>query len=801
MDYLPQPDQLQFKIAGGQVVLVTNDGSDLTPKVVAELEDRGHEVVVLNLPFTDHVVFRNAINLKDESDQSISDALQTVESQFGKIASFIHLHPALHTERGRFTQHLDTDRSVVKTVFLLSKHLQSRLSEMAQTSRVTFLTATRLDGQLGMGRSGNISVVGGGLPGLVKCLNLEWSAVFCRAVDIAPNLPANDVAKQIAAEFHDVDAGVIEVAYDGKRQTPKAIAAAAPEGQTIETTVTNESVFLVSGGARGVTATCVIEMAKVFKCKFILLGRSNNQFELPEFAKGVTEESALKRLIMEDMKARGEKPNLQEVKKQYKQIAAKQEIDETINTILQAGGQAVYVQGDVTDLKSFKLPLVQAEKWLGKITGIIHGAGRLADKYIQDKSSQDFDNVLSVKLDGLLSLFKAVHLNDLHHLILFSSVAGFYGNVGQTDYAIANEILNKSAHLFKTNHPNTQVSSINWGAWDSGMVSGALKAQFEAAGVKLVSSQGGAALIVNELNTKYANQAQVILGDTLPAAISATDKELQTYRISRTLTEEQNPFLQHHVIQGNAVLPIVNAVGWMAQTGEQIYPDFRVSKIENVRLFKGLVFDGKQPTNFVLELKEQEKNAEQIRYEATVMSQGGKLPMYHYRTQITLQNRKVKSNLDTHQHQLSGQYATSPGAILYQDDTLFHGPHFQGITEILDCTEQQLILKCNAPGVPKADQGQFPVLSVNTFFADIQYQGMVVWVQKMRGGAKSLPQTTEVVHLHRAIPFDQTMYVHVQIKEASDFELHADCVVYDEAGQVYAESKGNVVTISKTMTW
>jgi hypothetical protein len=38
--------------------------------------------------------------------------------------------------------------------------------------------------------------------------------------------------------------------------------------------------------------------------------------------------------------------------------------------------------------------------------------------------------------------------------VLFSSIVGFFGNVGQSDYAIANEILNKSAHLIKRKYPS-----------------------------------------------------------------------------------------------------------------------------------------------------------------------------------------------------------------------------------------------------------------------------------------------------------------------------------------------------------
>lgn len=64
------------------------------------------------------------------------------------------------------------------------------------------------------------------------------------------------------------------------------------------------AVFLVSGGARGVTTNCVIEMAKAFQSKFILLGRSNYAFEIPEYAKNESDDGALKRLIMTDMKTR-----------------------------------------------------------------------------------------------------------------------------------------------------------------------------------------------------------------------------------------------------------------------------------------------------------------------------------------------------------------------------------------------------------------------------------------------------------------------------------------------------------------
>ena len=494
-------------------------------------------------------------------------------------------------------------------------------------------------------------------------------------------------------------------------------------------------------------------------------------------------------------------PSLPKVKSIYSKINSKKEIQATLDQVAAYGGQTIYIQGDVTNPHSFQSALAAATKQLGKVTSVLHGAGRLADKYIQDKTATDFDNVVSVKLDGLLSLLQSVDIHHLDHLILFSSVAGFYGNVGQTDYAIANEMLNSAAQLFKTNHPNTHVSSINWGAWDSGMVSGALKKQLEAAGVSLVNSEGGAAMCVNELNQLYFDQPQVVIGETLPAAISHISDQLQTYRIQRTFSVAQNEFLNHHVIQNNAVLPVVNAGGWMAQSCEKLYPDFRVFQVEDMKLFKGIVFEGQEEKTGIVEIKELEKSAEQIVFETTVLSEGTKLPTYHYKAKVTVVNKKHIPAPPIFQPKISGNFQPAKGDYLYQDGSLFHGLYFQGIKQILDWNEQQIILSCKAPTVPISDQGQFPVRSVNTFFSDIQYQGMVVWVQRYHEGAKSLPLSTKSAILYEPIPFEKELFVQVQIVENTAFKLVADCTVYDADGKVYMVTTGAAVTVSRELSW
>ena len=772
--------------------MITSDGSDLTSQLIEKFA--GINVVVLHLPHSDN---KGGFYLEENSDNAVQRILNRIKEQHGTISNFIHLHPKFQFSGANFTQHYKDELHIIKSVFLIAKHLQADLNEIGKADYTRFMTVSQMDGSLGKGNMSNTSVFGGGLTGLVKCLNLEWSPVFCRAVDFSDHIDATQMADYVYQEFFDANRGIAEVAYDGKkRKTPTEILDIVAEPTPLETNITKDSVLLVSGGAKGVTATCIMALAKEIPAKFILIGRSAIDFELPAYATADLGERALKAEILADLKAKG-KASLPEVKKIYRKIVAKQEIEKTLETLRSYGSEVIYIKGDVTDARSFSL--VQAQLQLGKVTGIIHGAGRLADKYIQDKSTEDFDNVISVKLDGLLSLIRSVDINQLEHLIMFSSVAGYYGNVGQTDYAIANEILSKAAHLFKTNHPEIHVSAINWGAWDSGMVSGELKAQFEAMGVKLVNSEGGAAMFLNQLNTRYKNEPSVIIGGTLPAGISYLG-ELKKHIIERTISLVDNPFLGDHVIQGKPVLPVVNAVGWMAQTCEKLYPDFQVFEISNTNLFKGIVINDQQTATYTLVLEEKLKTEEVINFQATIQSEGRKLPLIHYKANIQIKNKRhmpvaPSLNLDIQPNQ------TEQGSELYHNGALFHGPSFRGIEQIISYDEQHMMLSCKAPMVKAAVQGQFPVHSVNTFFSDIQYQGMVVWVQKYNDGAKSLPLSTTKVTLYKPIPFDKEMYVSIKIKESSAFKMEADCTVLDEHGTVYMQTLGAAVTVSKQLQW
>ncbi len=244
--------------------------------------------------------------------------------------------------------------------------------------------------------------------------------------------------------------------------------------------ISPSSVVLVSGGAKGITSQCVIRLAERTKCRFILLGRSGFEADEPDWAQGCSEEAELKRRIMVDLQNNGEKPSPVMIKKVFNQIQSNREIAKTIQSVRESGGQAEYLSVDITDRSSLQEKLAGAVEHLGPVTGVIHGAGSLADKLIEKKTEKDFDAVYLPKVNGLENMLACVPARQLEFLVLFSSIVGFFGNIGQADYAMANETLNKSAYLIKKQNPACHVVSINWGPWDAGMVTPELEKNVRA---------------------------------------------------------------------------------------------------------------------------------------------------------------------------------------------------------------------------------------------------------------------------------------------------------------------------------
>ena len=127
-----------------------------------------------------------------------------------------------------------------------------------------------------------------------------------------------------------------------------------------------------------------------------------------------------------------------------------------------AAGTIEYHSIDVTDGSAFGALIDDVYRRYGRIDGVIHGAGVIEDKLVQDKSPESFDRVVKPKVVGALTLASKLQAESLKFMFFFSSVSARYGNRGQCDYAAANEVLNKLAVWLNARWPG-RIASLNCG--------------------------------------------------------------------------------------------------------------------------------------------------------------------------------------------------------------------------------------------------------------------------------------------------------------------------------------------------
>ncbi len=345
-----------------------------------------------------------------------------------------------------------------------------------------------------------------GLDGLAQTLAQEWPDREIACLSIAEEALADRAA--LADAIIAAPAGTRQLWPGGRyaeriEQAWQPPVAATPRG--------TPGLWLVTGGARGVTAACTVELARRTGGHFLLAGRT----EIAPWPDGIplTEDlRTLRTALACEAGFRGDRMSPRMVDTAARAALAGQEIRRTLQGFADAGVTAEYITLDVANAGSVNDTVGQIRKRLGAITGLIHGAGVLADRMALEKSEAELRRVFAPKAEGLINLLNALDLDSLQHLGLFSSASAHFGNRGQSDYAMANAVLINCGRRLARDYRHLSVKVFNWGPWAGGMVDAALAAHFEARGAALIGLEEGARIFADLMTSSDRDMLEALVG-------------------------------------------------------------------------------------------------------------------------------------------------------------------------------------------------------------------------------------------------------------------------------------------------
>ncbi|MFG2348926.1 SDR family NAD(P)-dependent oxidoreductase [Streptomyces phaeochromogenes] len=452
-------------LAGKRFVLLGDEGEDVSREVRSRLAEHGADVVV---PGPEHLL--------TEADGPVDGVLYLDSLADSPAPVLPHAFPVLQAALRRVPRWL--------------------------------LAARPADGDSRGLRSA-------GLHGLFRTVAREYPETVARIVDLDDTTPAA-VADALLAELLAPDLAPVVLRTAAGRhgldlvETPLGAlgtTGAGPAGdgaaEAAAIGLDRDSVVLLVGGARGITATFAAALAAASRCRIELLGRTPAPTGPEDPAIAAAADRAALRTALAARAGGGLTPA--DINREAELVLAQREITATLAELAALGSTARYHCVDFREPDAALQAVKEIHAEHGRLDGVVYAAGVIEDRLIADKTAESFQRVYETKTSGAETLLTALEEfpNGPAFAVLFGSISAVLGNRGQVDYAAANDALQSlgADWAARTGH---RALTVHWGPWaptggHTGMVTPELGREYARRGIKLIDPEEGTAALLREL--------------------------------------------------------------------------------------------------------------------------------------------------------------------------------------------------------------------------------------------------------------------------------------------------------------
>ncbi|BBM84392.1 type I polyketide synthase [Candidatus Uabimicrobium amorphum] len=512
-----------------------------------------------------------------------------------------------------------------------------------------------------------------------------------------------------------------------------------------------QHVVVVSGGAKGITAECVIELAQKCAATFVLLGSSPRE-----------------KVSLEPFAAFGDRIH--------------------------------YFSCDITDASQVNTVMKNVQTSIGEIEWIIHGAGINIPRKAAEVSLQQAQHEIAPKLLGLDNLLQ--HSAHTKQVIAFTSVIGVTGLAGNAWYAFANESLRRKLAKWQANNPDRKSCAFAFSAWEEvGMAANlGTISHLDSQGIKAIPLKHGVDQFMKWISTNQKPDEVIIcsemgknftplsLPETTPKKCFIDNIVNYTPQINLsaqyTLDVQHDEYLNDHIFDGKKLFPTVFGLEAMAQGVEYLWQqNIAHIRFSDVKLTYPIVVNHK--LNIRIDIKRKNNKI----FNCCIRCEDSNYDVVHFSATVIV-NNGMKNNFA----QIPQQRYIEDAKKLY-GPILFQGTLFQQIEQVCDLSRQQCTAKiANGPHSDKwyCHHENF------TLGNPYQRDALLQMGQLIITPALGLPIAIDKIDID--LKNSNRVYAQTQLRGQEQNNVMGDVVVSDATGNVVEELRGYQIRIVQQQT-
>jgi NAD(P)-dependent dehydrogenase (short-subunit alcohol dehydrogenase family)/acyl carrier protein len=395
--------------------LAFSDDSRACVSVLQELENLGIEVVDVRRGDSFALVGPNHYQLCPDRREDYDQLLEAVLRNNAAIDGILHLWNAAPAA----TSDIDPEGGR-RDGFYSTLYLAQALGDVALSAPLPVLVVST-DMQRVLGTE-SLRIERTLLIGPVLVMSEDIPSLRARSIDISSAdwnaRQAGTLAGALLAEAV-TPTSPNQVAYrSGYRwaqsTSPVRVEAPAPNAVPLR----ERGVYLITGGTGGIGLALARHLARTYKARLVLTGRS-----------ALSERRA-----------------------------------QAVRELEELGAEVLVAAADVADEAAMASVIAATRSRFGALHGVIHAAGLPGLGILPLKTREAAEIVIRPKVEGTLVIDRLLAGANLDFLVLFSTINTAFGWHGTTDYSSANAFLDAFAQAGIA-RCTQRVLTVNWGTW------------------------------------------------------------------------------------------------------------------------------------------------------------------------------------------------------------------------------------------------------------------------------------------------------------------------------------------------